>query len=247
METTSVFQKPTKNKRKLNEEEDIDGNSKSLENLPEDILRHILSFLPTRDAVRTSVLSKVWEYLWASTPNLDFDMYSLAKRKRKRKLFMNFVERVLYLRDSSVLQRFTLCYDVLQDASRVNSWISVAVRHNVQVLSIKLRNFEDGFSLPYVLFTCKALKSLHLCMPCILNLPTTIWFSNLKILTIKNVTFSDECLTQQFFSGLPVLEKLQLEDCSWGSLKVVRISATNLRFLSVQEFEKRISKYGEGC
>ncbi|KAE7995471.1 hypothetical protein FH972_000256 [Carpinus fangiana] len=84
-------------------------------------------------------------------------------------------------------------------------------------------------------------------MPCILNLPTTIWFSNLKILTINNVTFSDECLTQQFFSGLPVLEKLQLEDCSWGILKVVRISAPNLRFLSIQEFERRISKYGEGC
>ncbi|XP_059436980.1 F-box/LRR-repeat protein At3g58900-like [Corylus avellana] len=248
METTSVIQKPQQKKQKLNEEEDIDENSKSLGNLPQEILRHILSFLPTKDAVRISLVSKRWEYLWASIPNLDFNVYRISRNKTRKRtplfertLFMNFVDRVLCLRDSSDIKRFTLCCDVLHDASRVHTWISAAIKHNVQELHIDLENFKGEFSLPYCLFTSRTLTSLHLRMRCILNLPTTIWFSNLKILTIQNVRFSDECLTQQFFSGLPVVEKLRLQYCRWGSLKVVRISAPNLNFLSIQEYE------GEGC
>jgi hypothetical protein len=91
-------------KQKLNEEKDVDENSKCLSNLPEEVLRHILSFLSTKDDVRTSLLSKRWEYLWASIPNLDFEKYEPAKRTH----LMNFVEKVLCLCDSSDIKRFTL-------------------------------------------------------------------------------------------------------------------------------------------
>jgi hypothetical protein len=71
-ETTCLIQEPQK-KQKLNEEDRyIDGNNKYLGNLPDKILRHILLFLPIKDVVRTSVLSKSWEYRWASISNLDF-------------------------------------------------------------------------------------------------------------------------------------------------------------------------------
>ncbi|XP_059436977.1 F-box/LRR-repeat protein At3g26922-like [Corylus avellana] len=249
METTSVIHKPQKKNQKLNEEEDIDETSKSLGNLPEEILRHILSFLPTKDAVGTSVLSKRWEYLWDSIPNLDFNLYGIlrGKRKRKRTLFMNFVDRVLCLRDSYDIKRFALCCDVLHDASRVHTWISAAIKHNVQDLNIDLEIFIGEFSLPYCLFTCETLISLHLYMSGILKLPTKICFSNLKVLTMDNVTFSDDYLTQQFFSGLPVLEKLKLYLCGWRNLKVVRISSPKLQFLSVVDFERPDLSNGEGC
>jgi len=35
--------------------------------LPKSIIIHILSFLPTKDAVRTSILSKRWEHRWSSS------------------------------------------------------------------------------------------------------------------------------------------------------------------------------------
>ncbi|XP_059438753.1 F-box/LRR-repeat protein At4g14103-like [Corylus avellana] len=252
METTCVIQK-TQKKQKLSEKEDIDGNIKSLGSLPEEVLRHILSFLPTEHAVRTSVLSKRWEYLWVSIPNLDFDRYTYDKRKFvERELLMNFVDRALCLRDSSsVIKRFTLCCDVLLDASRVCTWISTAVSHNVQELNIDIRDFDVVFSLPSCLFTCKTLTSLYLNMwSYILKLPTTICFSNLKILTIKDVTFSNEYLTQQLFSGLPVLEELKLEDCSWGNLKFVTISAPKLHSLSIFKMEvldDDIGRSGDLC
>jgi hypothetical protein len=52
-----LIQEPLK-KHKRNEEEDNDWNNKCLCGFLGAVLRHILSFLPTKDAVRTSVLCK---------------------------------------------------------------------------------------------------------------------------------------------------------------------------------------------
>uniref|UniRef100_A0A7N2KQJ4 F-box domain-containing protein n=1 Tax=Quercus lobata TaxID=97700 RepID=A0A7N2KQJ4_QUELO len=163
-------------KQKLNEELDVvDRNIKCLHNLPEEILRYILSLLPTKDAIRTSVLCKRWEYLWTSIPNLHFNGSELAKRKH----FMNFVERVLLLRDSSDIKTFTLYCDVLRDAS-------------------------------------------HLCY------------------------ITKEHSTEKLFSGLPVLEELDLQNCYWVNLKVVSISAPKL--LSIRIIEDRENQNDEnGC
>lgn len=50
---------------KAGEEEDIFYNK-----LPESLVTHILSFLPTKDVVHTSVLSKRWERRWTSLTKL---------------------------------------------------------------------------------------------------------------------------------------------------------------------------------
>ncbi|KAB1200807.1 hypothetical protein CJ030_MR0G006216 [Morella rubra] len=63
------------------------------------------------------------------------------------------------------------------------------------------------------------------------------------MLTIKNVVFRDEGLTQKLFSGLPVLEKLYLEDCSWEFIKVLSISAPRLHFLSISEIQTENLSY----
>ncbi|KAM4101872.1 hypothetical protein ACJW30_05G178900 [Castanea mollissima] len=193
MDESALIQEPKR--LKLNEEQDIDEDRKNLDNLPEEILRHILFLLPTIDAIRTSMLSK-------------------------RTLFLNFVERVLLLHVSDI-KKFTLYFLVQHDASRVNAWISAAVKHNVQELHICLSNFQEPFSLPHCLFTRVTLTNLDLTMPCILKFPPTICFSKLKILILRCVSFSDEHSTQQLFSGFPVLEELCLDDCHWMNLKVV--------------------------
>ncbi|XP_030930816.1 F-box/LRR-repeat protein At4g14103-like [Quercus lobata] len=232
-------------KHKLNEEQGIvDGNTKCLENLPEEILRYIISLLPTNDAVRTSILCKRWEYLWTSIPNLGFKKGSKAKRK----LFMNFVERVLLLHDSSDIKQFTLYCDVLHDgdASRIKAWISSAIRHNVQELVFDLNISEEQFSLPRCLFTCVTLTKLQFDMPCVLKIPPTIYFTNLKILTVGNVTFSDDYTTQKLFSGLPVLEEMFLEYCIWVNLTAVSISSPKLHRLRIIDDEQN-SDDEDGC
>lgn len=41
--------------------------------LPDEILAHVLSFVPPKLAVATSLLSKRWMPLWKSTNTLDLD------------------------------------------------------------------------------------------------------------------------------------------------------------------------------
>jgi hypothetical protein len=229
MEENSLLDKPKR--QKLSEEQGIDGNSKCIGNLPDAVLRHIISFLPIKDAVRTSVVSKRWKSLWTSNPILCFWKTLPAKRT----LLMNFVERVICLRDDSDIKEFTLHCDVQGDASRVKSWITAAVRHNVQSLCICLSKLRGQFSLPRCVFTCETLESFFLDMPCILKVPPIICFSNLKVLSIQSVTFSDDYTIQPLFSGLQVLEVLSLEKCRWVCVKVLSISAPKLHSLTIDE------------
>ncbi|MBA0855519.1 hypothetical protein Goshw_014978, partial [Gossypium schwendimanii] len=44
-----------------------------ISSFPDHILFHILSFLPIKDAVRTSIISTKWRYLFASISTIKFD------------------------------------------------------------------------------------------------------------------------------------------------------------------------------
>lgn len=140
MEADFLIQKSKK--QKLNEEPDVDGNTKCLGSLPEVVLRHILSFLPSpKDAVRTSVLSNMWEYLWTSLPNVQFEQSLYITTSKP---FMNFVERVLCLHVADVTQ-FSLFCPGSFDASHVGAWVTAAVRKNVRELELRFLNLKGCF------------------------------------------------------------------------------------------------------
>ncbi|MFS7929173.1 putative F-box domain, FBD domain, leucine-rich repeat domain superfamily [Helianthus anomalus] len=216
---------------------DSDGD---ISQLPDCILHHILSFIPTKDVVKTAILSKKWNNVWTSVSNLDFDDALLyaneadARDPPDETCFINFVERVLSLRDASNIKNFRLSCRVFFNASCIHSWISSAIMHNVQTLDLCLF-VDDSFVLPSSVFRSQTLTSLKLEMNCVLEFPTVIYLPYLKTLHLSLVTFANDGSTQKLFSGCPVLEELTLVDCEWLNLKNITIASSTLKRLTIDD------------
>ncbi|XP_059664718.1 F-box/LRR-repeat protein At4g14103-like isoform X2 [Cornus florida] len=209
-------------------------------NLPDCILHHILSFLSTKDAVATCILSTRWKYLWTSVPNIDFDDSLLYSNEvngwcpLELTCFMNFVERVLLLRDVSSMKKFRLSCRVCFCASRVHVWVSAAIMHKIQELDLCLF-VEKPFALPRCVFECETLTVMKLEMNCVLELPSYISFPCLKTLHLCLVTFPDDYSTQKLFSSCPVLQELAMLDCEWMNLKSITVSIPTLTSLTIDD------------
>lgn len=208
--------------------------------LPDSILHHILSFLDMKEAIKTSVLSKRWEFLWTSIPKLEFKEH-FAQSDEKREEFMDFVERALLLHDSSSLHTFSLTCKVssVGPTPRINSWIHAALRHKVQkmVLSLHFNCCHGSFMLPRHLFVSESLNELELDFFYDLRVPCSVYFPNLKILTLSKVFFMDDNSVKQLFSSCPNLVKLDIIQCKWNNLKSVYVSAPMLEGLKIFEFD----------
>ena len=83
-----------------------------ISNLPESLLYHILSFLPTKNTVATSILSSKWKLLWTLVPKLDLDTDTIVPGldlESKAIFFEHIVFRVLELQQQTqCLQKFRL-------------------------------------------------------------------------------------------------------------------------------------------
>lgn len=75
-----------------------DNGEDIISNLPESVICRILSLLPTKDALRTCVLSKDWEYKWTSIDNIDInDRIRFFLKTTRKKSVVNFVDRIFIL------------------------------------------------------------------------------------------------------------------------------------------------------
>ncbi|KAI8566614.1 hypothetical protein RHMOL_Rhmol02G0054500 [Rhododendron molle] len=76
-----------------------------ISNIPKNLIGHILSFLPTKYAVRTGILSTKWKWMWTSISNLDFDdeinLHIDRHDDHRQMSFLKFINRVLLLLEGS--------------------------------------------------------------------------------------------------------------------------------------------------
>ncbi|KAI4331951.1 hypothetical protein L6164_016895 [Bauhinia variegata] len=218
--------------------------------LPEEILSHILSFLATIDAVRTSVLSKNWIYKWTSITNLDVDdklLYSVKSRTSKA-VFINFMNRVLSHIQSSRINNVSLRFSKFKNkASVLNSWISAVLNKGVQKLNIEYL-YEDhplkqlDFVLPYSFFKSETLIELKLKLSnCIIRVPSGNILSNVRILKITLLNFVSNSLSEskQIILRFPVLKDFHMEYCTWLNVRNVSFDAPQL-----ENFSASAPKFG---
>ncbi|KAJ0589746.1 putative F-box domain, leucine-rich repeat domain superfamily, F-box-like domain superfamily [Helianthus annuus] len=192
-------------KFKLNEASKRKKGVDMISNLPDHVLQLILSGLPTtEEAVRTSVLSKRWRYLWASIPSRDADCTRKLSNFNESQ-FKEFVDRLLI--DRSVdLDSFRLRCENHYDMSTVWRWIRDAIIRNVKLLDLSFSPRVDDdqvIRLPPILLTCDSLEVLRLYLfTSTLRLPTVTGFPVLRVLQLNSVQLMD-CASVQFLKNCP--------------------------------------------
>ncbi|KAJ4706767.1 F-box protein [Melia azedarach] len=187
--------------------------------LPDPILRHILSFLPTKDAVATSILSSRWKLVWTSLTNLCFDDRLCLEDEEDTDvltndastMFENFVNRVLVLSYPVDINKFSLHCCQLRYLACLQSWVSTAIMRNVREieLGIKMDSFIP-IELPESIYTSRTLEVLKLNSDFAIRLPPSgLCFPSLKILHVE-IDDGGDNLTETLLSNCPVLEDMSI-------------------------------------
>lgn len=210
-----------------------------MNDLPDHILGHIISFLPTKFAVQTCVLSKRWKSLWKhlTTVELEEKVYDdMEKSAPEREQFFSFVEKVRKLCNPSCLRKFSLSCFVLDDDAYINDMMKHFINDKViEELNLELRRLLHAIYFPDSLFqTCESLKKLEISLCHFLPITSHVYFQSLKILVLKDVAFPKD-KAQELFSGCPCLEELSIIDCSWNDVREVCISSPMLRKLFIRD------------
>ncbi|XP_016684667.1 F-box/LRR-repeat protein At3g59190 isoform X1 [Gossypium hirsutum] len=215
-----------------------------ISSFPDHILFHILSFLPIKDAVRTSIISTKWRYLFASISTIKFDgslMSGLTDRNVDS--FKNFVDRLLKFPDQVSLDCFRLNDNVSWNDKEhdfdVSGWICAALCRGVKEIDLDLKNLGD--TLPALLFTCHSLVTLKLdAVDSEIKVPSDVCLGNLKTLQLRNsVLFGDSI--HRLISNCHVLEDLAFIECGFD-ISEVNIQSPSLKRL-VLEFDVTEGRY----
>ncbi|KAL7166272.1 hypothetical protein ACSBR2_037028 [Camellia fascicularis] len=189
-----------------------------------------------------------------SVPNLEFDEKTLLvehpwsgmhkpKDHHRHVSFMNFIERVLLLHDLSSIQRFYLSCDPDIDKSRLNSWISAAVKRDVREIDVNVCG-SIILRLPSNLFTCKTLVVLKLGSQVHFDVPASISFPFLEIFHISLIYPSND-LTQKLFSSCPVPEELSISALVGFGKIIYDISSPALKTLCISLSKETLYRNSE--
>ena len=149
--------------------------------LPDELLSFILSYLPFKEAVRSSVLSKRWRYLYNQLPMLQLSPGLIMGPVRPNRLAIEQVENIIsniLLSHSSDLKTFDL-YTLNAwnfTSENIYKWVQCAASKNVEHLSVRhfpaFRALHQRDFLPPSVFLCKRLSSLTLFHYIITQIPT---------------------------------------------------------------------------
>ncbi|MED6173871.1 hypothetical protein PIB30_063724 [Stylosanthes scabra] len=211
-------------------------SSFSICDLPDAILHLIITSLPTKEAIRTSILSKRWQHLWKDISKIELE----EGKPEERQQFIHFVTRLLVACNCSNLKKFSLSCNVGKDANLVNEWLCGFLNPKIEELSLQFEEIQEPLIFPNQLFTCATLTKFRLDMRHVFKLPSSIHFQCLQTLTLSNIIFPDTSSTQQLFSGCPALEVLFLTDCNWKNVQDVCIYSPLLRKIHIWENEEDI-------
>jgi len=223
-----------------------------LSSLPDSILVHILSFLPTHDAVRAMLVKKSFSTLWTLLSRIDlddsgFDFCELVDDDdddytgsiMQDLPFFIFVRNMLMRHSRPQIDKFRVSITTMLfwDIERrglgheLESWITVALRKQVKVLEFIGGTIEPGFDLykwPHE-FVSNSLVELRV-EAINMNSLTRVHLGSLRILRLIMVDMSDSALGE-IIQGCPSLRELEIYNC--GDLHMLSFAAPSIEKLKV--------------
>ncbi|XP_050383533.1 putative F-box/FBD/LRR-repeat protein At5g56810 isoform X1 [Argentina anserina] len=216
--------------------------------LPDEIVTHILSYLPVADAFSFKLVSRRWSRIQVPLSNIYFSDETIFGKtiffegcSNLEKLKSEFVDKVdgfLNLFRGPYLNTFMVdfCLDN-ESAPAIDKWVSFAVSMQVESIELAFNNTNSQtlYKFPFDLlpepkpFT--RLKRLKLSACSLLLTPESPPpFNCLKTLELKNLPLDQTSLDGVLSSCLD-LEWLTLEECEWP--RTLCVSSAGLRGLRV--------------
>lgn len=222
-----------------------------LSSLPDPILIHILSFLPTLEAIRTMQIKR-FGTLWTSLPSLDLDHSSFdiwhgdddEGLSTLNLAFFVYVHNVLMRHRWPKLENFRVninemsYYDIEEKnhSHELEACINFALRKQVKVLEFFVGMVEPDevlYKWPHSDLVSHSLVELTLEW-LELKLMGRVQMGSLRVLRLKRVTLSDTVF-REIIRGCPLLKELEIYNC-WDLLEVI-FNAANIEKLKFDATE----------
>ncbi|RHN38639.1 putative F-box domain, leucine-rich repeat domain, L domain-containing protein [Medicago truncatula] len=186
--------------------------------LTESLITHIISFLPTKDAVRTCVLSKQWKHRWTFLTKLSLlDHHDSSPSSN----FVSFVTRALLLTRTETI---SLSLSGQYDLSLLDAWFGIMLLDR----TLKNLRIHSHFKLPFSTFASNSLFKITLLLEKLelhpesisrIKVPSKpdIHFGNLKHLKLCKIKFKTDSTISPDHIDLrfPHLTKFEAINCSW--------------------------------
>lgn len=230
-------------RRKNGEENEVGG---AINKLPEDLRCHILSFLSTKQAALTSVLSKRWRDLFTLIPSLDLDDSTfMPPEECERTSFMEFVNRVLALHLNSPITKFSVRCHKGVDSYLVGDWVVKALRRGATDVTLMLLSpsrplpmsthpniFFHGQNLIKLKVGCGGLGPFRHSL-----FRQDVIFTKLRTLHLSSIDISrhyGDPIFARLLSKCPVLEELIVNCMRWyGWESGASVSSSTLKRLTI--------------
>ncbi|KAI9094514.1 hypothetical protein K1719_026634 [Acacia pycnantha] len=177
-----------------------------LSSLPDSLLLHILSFLPTNEAVAACFLSKRWRSLGHSFSTLVVHDTCFSS---DREVFIQFVDYVLISGDLKFLKNFGLnCWTFDMPNDKINNWIDALINSKVEHLEIWITHSVNT-RLPSSILNWSTIRVLKFYGVTFSTL-SSVNLPSLKVLQLDMVRIPDINFLAMLLSGCALLETLVL-------------------------------------
>ncbi|XP_018492037.1 FBD-associated F-box protein At5g38590 [Raphanus sativus] len=204
----------------------------SISALPDELLGKILSLVPTKLAVSTSIFSKRWKFLWMYLLKLDF-----IDRDESLLVLKDFIHKNLPLHRAPVIESLRLSlYESIETNIKpedIRTWVEIAASRHLRELDVSYSSDKKENMVPDTLFACKTLVVLKLRFLTLVDVPpsTACCLPSLKTLLLELVVFEDKEPFQALLSICPVLEDLEVWFREDESMEEFAINVPSLRKL----------------